>query len=147
MYCLSQSKYSSHLSVTQLNVPPLWFAYLSLFQIGYLEYFVLSSEQAYFEAHGNNIINMGVKRIAKIRYFVLIIVFIWTVLHMFLTNIIPSICVNDKKITYDGCDSQTTKNPLGKSIKNKNKILDVKRSWFPNNHNNRFKIDTFCRWM
>ena len=79
---------------------------------------------------------MGVQRIAKIRYIVLIIVLIWTVLHMFLTDIIPGIRVNDtKKITYDGCDSQTTKNPLGKSIKNKNKILDVKRSWFPNKRN------------
>ena len=65
---------------------------------------------------------MGVQRIAKIRYIVLIIVFIWTVLHMFLTDIIPGIRVNDtKKITYDGCDSQTTKNPLGKSIKDKNR--------------------------
>ena len=91
---------------------------------------------------------MGVQRIAKIRYIVLIIVFIWTVLHMFLTDIIPGIRVNDtEKISHDGCGSQTTKNPLGKSIKDKKKILDVKRSWFPNNHNNRFIIDTFRRWM
>ena len=82
---------------------------------------------------------MGVQRIAKIRYIVLIIVLIWTVLHMFLTDIIPGIRVNDtKKITYDGCDSQTTKNPLGKSIKHKNKywMSQVKNSfssWFPNN--------------
>ena len=74
---------------------------------------------------------MGVQRIAKIRYFVLIIVLIWTVLHMFLTDIIPSIRVNDtKKISHDGCDRQTTKNPLGKSIKNKNRywVSQVKNS-------------------
>ena len=57
---------------------------------------------------------MGVQRIAKIRYFVLIIVLIWTVLHMFWTDIIPSIRVSDtKKITYDGCDSQTKDNRIG----------------------------------
>ena len=70
---------------------------------------------------------MGVQRIAKTRYILLIIVLTSTVLHMFLTDIIPRIFVNDtKKITYDECDSQKTKNPLGKmSIKNNSCLFYV----------------------
>ena len=71
---------------------------------------------------------MGVQRIAKTRYILLIIVLTSTVLHMFLTDIIPNDTNDPKKITYDGCecDSQKTKNPLGKmSIKSNSNLFYV----------------------
>ena len=73
-----------------------------------------------------NLYDMGVQRIAKTRYILLIIVLTSTVLHMFLTDIIPNDTNDPKKITYDGCDSQKTKNPLGKmSIKSNSNLFYV----------------------